>query len=321
LKKPDIPKHLDYTLEQTDFKPLGRLQRGKVRDVYTQNDRLLIISTDRYTAFDRRLALIPFKGWANTQITKYWFEQTKDIVQNHVINFPDPNVLAAKKLKVQPVEVVVRGFITGVTSTALWTHYQNGQREFDGFTLPNGMKKNQRLDRPVITPTTKFEPHDRPVSRDEITSKMVKPELWDEICRVAGLLFKRGQEKAFEKGLLLVDTKYEFGTDAKGELYLIDEIHTPDSSRYWKADSYEARVSAGEEPEYFDKEFLRLWFRNRVDPYDDQAVMPEAPKSLVAELSRRYVTIYEQLTGNTFAFDPAQPIAERIAHNLKEYEI
>jgi phosphoribosylaminoimidazole-succinocarboxamide synthase len=308
------------TLEQTDFPRLGQELTGKVRDVYVQDDRLLIVSTDRYTAFDRRLALIPHKGLVNTQVTKYWFEHTADIVPNHVIEFPDPNVLVAKKLTVQPVEMVVRGFISGVTSTALWTQYKDGQRQFDGFTLPDGMTKNQRLEQPVITPTTKFEPNDRPLTRAEITGGMVKPALYDEMCRVTLALFERGQKLALEHGLILVDTKYEFGVDGAGKLYLIDEIHTPDSSRYWQSGSYEARLAAGEEPQNFDKEFLRIWFKEHCDPYKDKTV-PEAPADMVAELSSRYINIYEQLTGQKFAFDASEPIAERIERNLKPYRI
>jgi phosphoribosylaminoimidazole-succinocarboxamide synthase len=318
MKQADIAAHLDYTLPGTNFEGLGQKHQGKARDVYVQPDRIIIVSTDRYSAFDRNLALVPHKGLVNTQTTKYWFEHTKDIVKNHVIDFPDPNVLVAKKLKVQPVEMVVRGFISGVTSTALWTQYQDGKRDFDGFTLPEGMKKNQRLEQAVLTPTTKFEEHDRNLTRAEIEDKFIAPKLYEEMCRVTLALFERGQELALKQGLILVDTKYEFGTDEKGELYLIDEIHTPDSSRYWQADSYEERVKAGEEPKNFDKEFLRLWFREHTDPYKDKT-MPEAPPDMVAELSRRYVDIYEQLTGDTFTFEPTQPIAERIERNLSGY--
>jgi phosphoribosylaminoimidazole-succinocarboxamide synthase len=180
------------------------------------------------------------------------------------------------------------------------------------------MHKNQKLDEPVITPTTKFEPNDRNLTRAEILGGMIEPQLWEEMSTAALALFKRGQEIALKHGLILVDTKYEFGTDTKGKLYLIDEIHTPDSSRFWQADSYEARIKAGEEPQNFDKEFLRIWFKERTDPYKDK-VMPEAPTEMVAELSRRYVEIYEQLTGDTFGFDTDVPMAERIEKNLKPY--
>ena len=311
-----IKEHIHDVLEKTDFTFLGTKKVGKVRDVYEMPDRLYLVATDRYSAFDRNLALIPFKGQILTQITSFWFDHTKDIIENHFIMSPDPNVIEAKKCTVLPVEMVVRGYITGVTSTALWVNYQNGQRDFGDFTLPEGMKKNQKLDNPVITPTTKFEAHDRPLtSKIILDEKMITPEVWGKISDIALKLFARGQEKALEKGLILVDTKYEFGLDKNGEVMLIDEIHTPDSSRYWKANSYKERIDQGLEPEYFDKEFLRLWFRDHCDPYKDET-LPQAPEDMVAELSRRYIEIYEILTGNTFEYNFNVPILERITNNL-----
>src|SRR3989344_9174513 len=283
-------------LQETNFKNLGEKYTGKVRDVYVQSDKVIMISTDRYSAFDRNLALIPCKGQVLTGVSKFWFEKTKDIVSNHVIDFPDPNVILAKKCTVLPVEMIVRGYITGVTSTALWFIYQNGQRDFGDFVLPDGMKKNQKLDKPVITPTTKFEVHDRPLtSKIILDEKMITPEVWSKICDISLKLFARGQKVALSKGLILVDTKYEFGLTEQGEIMLIDEIHTPDSSRYWQADSYQARIEQGLEPENFDKEFLRLWFKENCDPYNDEK-LPDAPMEMVAELSRRYIQIYEQIT-------------------------
>ena len=280
-------------LEKTNFENLGEKYVGKVRDVYNQKDRVVMISTDRYSAFDRNLALIPCKGQVLTQVSKFWFEQTKDIVQNHVIDFPDPNVVVAKKCTVLPVEMIVRGYITGVTGTALWTLYQKGERDFGDFVLPEGMKKNQKLDNPVLTPTTKFEIHDRPLtSRIILEQKMMTLEVWNKISDIALKLFARGQKIALEKGLILVDTKYEFGLTPHGEVMLIDEIHTPDSSRYWQASSYQERIEQGLEPENFDKEFLRLWFKDNCDPYKDEK-LPEAPADMVTELSRRYIKIYE----------------------------
>ena len=307
-------------LEKTNFENLGEKYVGKVRDVYNQKDRVVMISTDRYSAFDRNLALIPCKGQVLTQVSKFWFEQTKDIVQNHVIDFPDPNVVVAKKCTVLPVEMIVRGYITGVTGTALWTLYQKGERDFGDFVLPEGMKKNQKLDNPVLTPTTKFEIHDRPLtSRIILEQKMMTLEVWNKISDIALKLFARGQKIALEKGLILVDTKYEFGLTPHGEVMLIDEIHTPDSSRYWQASSYQERIEQGLEPENFDKEFLRLWFKDNCDPYKDEK-LPEAPADMVTELSRRYIKIYEQITGNTFQTETGD-IESRIKNNLEKYVI
>ncbi|MCE9548851.1 phosphoribosylaminoimidazolesuccinocarboxamide synthase, partial [Candidatus Nomurabacteria bacterium] len=214
-------------------------------------------------------------------------------------------------------EAIVRGYITGVTSTSLWTHYKDGKRDFGNFTLPEGLKKNQKLVEPVFTPSTKFEEHDRTLSPDEIVKEgLLSREMVSEVERVAKALFKRGQEIALAQGLILVDTKYEFGLDENGVLTLIDEIHTPDSSRYWKAGSYDERFNKDEEPEYFDKEFLRLWFKDNCDPYKDE-VLPKAPPELVAELSRRYIEIYEMITGKKFNHDFSKSATDRIKTNLE----
>ena len=311
-----IKEHIDDVLTETNFTNLGEKKVGKVRDVYEQKDRLILVATDRYSAFDRNLALIPFKGEVLTGVTEFWFDKTKDVIENHLLSIPDPNVIIAKKCTVLPIEMVVRGYITGVTSTALWVNYQNGQRDFGDFVLPEGMKKNQKLDKPVITPTTKFEAHDRPLSSKTILDeKMVTPEIWKKVCDIALKLFERGQKIALEKGLILVDTKYEFGLDENGKLTLIDEIHTPDSSRYWKAGTYQERFDKGEEPEYFDKEFLRIWFKEHCDPYKDK-MLPKAPLELIAELSRRYIEIYEMITGKAFEHDFSLSIKERVIKNL-----
>jgi len=323
MQTAEVLPHLDYVLEGTDFEHLGEKSSGKVRDVYAQDvqgGRIIIVSTDRFTGFDRQLALVLFKGAVNTQLAQFWFEQTADIIPNHVLAVPDPNVLVAEKMTVLPVEMVVRGFITGVTNTALWKQYEQGRREFDGFTLPDGMHKNERLKQPVITPTTKFEAHDRPLSREEILGGMVTRSLWDEMCGAALALYERGQQVAAGRGLIIPDTKYEFGVNNDGGLRLIDEAHTPDSSRYWQLGTYQERMDNGQEPEYFDKEFLRIWFAERCDPYADE-VLPAAPAQLVAELACRYVTIYKQLTGRAFHFDPTEPIGPRIEANLRPYRV
>ncbi|HEY4525582.1 MAG TPA: phosphoribosylaminoimidazolesuccinocarboxamide synthase [Candidatus Paceibacterota bacterium] len=319
MDKQTITQNIGRVLRETNFAGLGEKKVGKVRDVYIQPERIILVSTDRHSSFDRIIAHVPFKGQVLTQSSTYWFEQTKDIVPNHVLDMPDPNVVVAKKCKVIPIEMVVRGYITGSTNTSLWTNYQNGQRDFGSFVLPEGMKKNQKLQEAVLTPTTKSDEHDRPVTPKEIVSEgIMAQDLWDRVSIAALALFKRGQELSAQQGLILVDTKYEFGLDDKGELTLIDEIHTPDSSRYWKMGSYEERFGKGEEPEYFDKEFLRLWFKEHCDPYKD-AVLPEAPAEMVAELASRYIQIYEQLTGKQFETDLSRPIGERIEANLAKY--
>jgi len=307
-------------LRETHFRNLGEKQSGKVRDIYAQPERLVLISTDRHSSFDRIIAHIPGKGAVLNSARAFSFEQTKDIVPNHVIDLPDPNVTIAKRCTPLPLEVVLRGYLTGVTSTSLWTHYQGGQRDFGSFTLPDGMHKNQKLDYPVFTPSTKEKDHDRTVTPQEIIDAgLVSKEMLDEVEQIALAVFTRGQEIAAEHGLILVDTKYEFGLDANGVLTLIDEVHTPDSSRWWQAATYRQRVSAGYEPEYFDKEFLRLWFMEHCDPYAD-AVLPDAPPELIDELSSRYFTIYRQLTGKDLEL-PDGSVEERIAKNVASYAI
>lgn len=321
MDKQTIEQNQDRVLEKTNFANLGERRQGKVRDIYAQTDKIILVSTDRYSAFDRNLALIPFKGQVLTQVSRWWFGKTSDIIQNHLIESPDPNVAVVKKCSVIPIEMVVRGYITGVTGTSLWTLYNGGQRDFGDFVLPGGLKKNQKLDSPVITPTTKDDTHDRPLTTKDITEqKIVSEELWNQLADTAIKLFKRGQELALARGLILVDTKYEFGLNNEGKLMLIDEIHTPDSSRYWQADSYQARIDAGQEPQNFDKEFLRLWFKEHSDPYKDE-VLPKAPDDMVAELASRYIQIYEQITGEKFEIDLQTPILERITNNLTKFEM
>jgi len=321
MDKATISRNLDRVLKATDFPWLGERRQGKVRDIYAQPDKLILIATDRHSSFDRIIAHIPFKGQVLNQISAFWFEETKDIVPNHVLAIPDPNVIVGKKCRVIPLEMVARGYMSGVTGTSLWMNYQKGQRNFGSFTLPDGMKKNQKLDRPVLTPTTKSDEHDRPVSPKEILELgIVSNELWEKMEKATLALFERGQKIAVERGLILVDTKYEFGLDENGELTLVDEIHTPDSSRYWQAGSYAERFGKGEEPEYFDKEFLRLWFKEHCDPYNDP-VLPAAPPEMVAELSRRYIEIYETITGLKFETDLTTPLAERIRQNLASFAV
>ena len=294
--------------------------RGKVRDRYDLGKAFALITTDRQSAFDRILATIPFKGQVLNQTGAWWFEQTKDIIPNHVIDFPDPNVTIAKKCTPFPIEFVVRGFVTGSSSTSLWTIYEEGNREYCGIQFPDGMVKNQKLPKPVITPTTKEEEHDRAISPDEIIAEgWMEKDHWEYASQKALDLFVRGQEMSSKHGLILVDTKYEMGLDEKGEITLIDEIHTPDSSRYWIEESFQERLNNQKEPENIDKEFLRLWFKEHCDPYKDEK-LPDAPIELVTELSARYIHLYEVITGEKFSFpDLTQTIEERIFNNLKPY--
>lgn len=311
----NIKKQIEFTLKETNFKGLGNLKKGKVRDVYVDEEKVFLVSTDRQSAFDRILANIPFKGQVLTQTSAFWFEKTKDIIPNHVIDVPDPNVVVCKKMKVFPVEFVVRGYITGVTETSAWTAYSKGERLFCGNVLPEGLKKNQKFERPILTPTTKSEEHDEKISAKEIVSRgLMSQEQWDFVSEKALKLFERGAEIAAKNGLILVDTKYEFGYDDDG-IYLIDEIHTPDSSRFWIKQSYEKRFAGGEEPENIDKEFLRLWFKKNSDPYNDEK-LPEAPEELIIELSKRYMQLFEMITGDEFKAETGE-VSERIAKNLK----
>src|ERR1700722_9059772 len=307
-------------LKETNFGFLGPKIAGKVRDIYDRGDKLILITTDRHSSFDRIIAHIPWKGQVLNQISARWFENTKDIVPNHVLAMPDPNVTVARKCKLVPIEAVVRGYLTGVTDTAIWTRYSKGRPDIGGIALPDGMKKNQKLPQPLFDPTTKEAVHDRVLTPEQMIAEgFVTCDLLERIKKTALALFRRGQDIASRRGLLLVDTKYEFGTDANGGLVLIDEIHTPDSSRYWQRQSYEARFATGEEPHYFDKEFLRLWFRDNSDPYAD-AKLPDAPAELVAELSRRYIQMYEQITGAKFEYG-ATPVLPRIERNLQAYRV
>ena len=318
--KDRIKAELNNTLTETSLSGGFSDRRiGKVRDQYDFGDKVALITTDRQSAFDRVLASIPFKGQVLNLTSAWWFDQTKDIIPNHVIDIPDPNVTLAKKCDVFPIEFVVRGYITGSTSTALWTVYNNGDREYCGNTLPEGLVKNQKLEANMLTPTTKEEHHDRPISPDEIVSEgWMTKEDWDYCSHRALELFAFGQKKAAENGMILVDTKYEMGRDADGTIRLIDEIHTPDSSRYWIAKTYDERMAVGENPQNIDKEFLRLWFVDNCDPYNDET-LPDAPEELVAELSSRYIYLYETITGAAFPFPSvSKPVLERINENLKD---
>lgn len=313
----EIRQALSNCLTTTHF-AIGKKYQGKVRDTYDIGDKLILITTDRQSAFDRVLASVPYKGQVLNLTSAWWFDKTKDILPNHVIAVPDPNVTIAKKCDVLPIEFVVRGFITGTTSTSLWTQYQKGVRHYCGHVIPEGLRKNQQLEKPLLTPTTKDAEHDRPISAEDIVLEgWMTEEDWYKASTAAMRLFSCGQQIAKQHGLMLVDTKYEMGKDAQGNMVLVDEIHTPDSSRYWLADSYAERFANHAEPENIDKEFLRLWFTEQCDPYRDD-ILPKAPEELIVTLSSRYIQLYEMITGNAFAFPSMQiSVQERIRQNIE----
>ncbi|KAG5176802.1 hypothetical protein JKP88DRAFT_270814 [Tribonema minus] len=287
-----------------------------VRDTYVSDDFIVLVSTDRQSAFDRALAQVPFKGAVLNQTSAWWFELSKKegVADNHVLAVPDPNVTIGKKCAVFPIEFVMRGYMTGSTSTSIWKNYEKGVRQYCGHALPEGLRKNAKLPTGnLLTPTTKDAVHDELISAEEVVSSgRMTQEDWDRCAEISHALFALGQRVAAQRGLILVDTKYELGKDAAGNIIVVDEIHTPDSSRYWIADSYETRMAAGQEPENIDKEFLRVWFAKNCDPYND-ATLPAAPAELVNELSRRYIMLYEMITGQQFQFpDPAVSVDDRI---------
>jgi phosphoribosylaminoimidazole-succinocarboxamide synthase len=309
-------------LQEAHFPELPNYYRGKVRENYDLPDgRRILISTDRQSAFDQVLAAVPFKGQVLTQTARFWFEATADICPNHVLDYPDPNVVIGRRLSMLPVEVVVRDYLTGSTDTAIWPMYRDGKRSVYGIALPDGLKKNDKLPATIITPTTKAEAggHDAPITPVEIVAQRLLPQAqWDEVTRLAMALFARGRAIAARHGLILVDTKFEFGLDAEGRITLADEILTPDSSRYWRAESYPARLALGKEPESLDKEFLRLWISNRCDPYKQP--IPAIPDDTLVEFAGKYIALFEAVTGKSFNAPPSgEPIKQRIRRNLDAY--
>lgn len=313
-----IAPFLNTALAETHFEGLGERYQGKVRDVYTQDRRTILIATDRQSAFDISWCNIPLKGQALNQLSAWWFGKVADIMPTHLIEVPDENVSVVKKLSMLKVEIVVRAYLAGSTGTSAWVNYSKGVRNFCGNKLPDGMVKNQPFaDGPILTPTTKGE-HDELIDPEGIIERGFSTRAqWDEISSKALALFKRGQEISQQFGLILVDTKYEMGYDEEGRLTIADEVHTPDSSRYWIADSYEKRISAGLEPESLDKEFFRLWLREK--GFDYGKPKPEITDEVRAMLATKYIELYERLTGNSFVL-PADPqIVKRIEKNLARY--
>ena len=315
----DLQAQIPLCLKATDFPTMGAKYEGKVRDNYSKDGKRVIIVTDRLSAFDRVITLIPFKGQVLNQMAKFWFDKTKDIAENHVIEFPDPNVVVAKECKAMPVEMIVRGYITGVTSTSIWTHYEKGERNFCGNALPDGLKKNQKLEKPILTPSTKAEygGHDESVSREQILeSGVISAEQFDYMADVAMKLYLRGVEIAAKQGIILVDTKYEFGINDEGKIVLIDEIHTPDSSRFWFADEYEKRLASGEEQKKIDKEYLREWLAER--GFKGEGEVPVIPDDIRVETGRRYIEAFELITGQKFEAQVGD-VDARLKVNLAKY--
>ncbi len=316
----DDRRVLDNCLTDARFPELPDFQAGKVRDSYDLADgRRVMVATDRQSAFDLVLAAVPYKGQVLTQTARFWFDATADICPNHVIDYPDPNVIIARRLDMLPVEMVVRDYITGSTETSIWPMYAAGARVMYGHQFPDGMVKNQKLAKTVITPTTKAAQgeHDAPITAGEIVAQgLLSQAQWDELAGISLALFARGREIAAANGLILVDTKYEFGLDGNGTITLADEVHTPDSSRYWLADTYQAHLAAGHEPDSLDKEFLRLWISARCDPYRDP--VPDIPAETLIEFSAKYVRLFETVTGRRFDRPPCdKPVRARIEKNLR----
>ncbi len=312
VTKSTIVKALPKVLKGVDLKNLGKKYQGKVRDFYIKDGKRIMVTTDRQSAFDVMLGHIPFKGAVLNQLSAFWFQKTKHIVPNHMISLPDPNVLVAKECQPIPIEMIVRGYISGVTKTSIWYSYNQGERFIYGQKFPDGLRKNQKLAKPVITPTTHGSGpggHDERLTREEIIERKIVPKkLYVEMEKATLKLFEFGSKLAKKQGLILVDTKYEFGLH-NGKLTLIDEIHTPDSSRFWKADTYLKRWNKGLEPENFDKEFLRLWYADR--GYTGDGKPPKMTEELIVSLAQRYIGVYEKLTGKRFtAF--TYPIEKRI---------
>ncbi len=318
-----LKQQLSQTLTHVPYKTIGgrTLPRydGKVRDCFIDKERgeRIIVVTDRLSAFDAVVGTIPFKGQVLNQLAQFWFEHTTDLAPNHMLRVPDPNVMVARECEPLPVELVMRAYLTGVTSTSIWKAYEGGARTFCGHALPEGMKKNERLPRPILTPSTKAAKgdHDVSVSKDELLAMgRIEPEVFERAAAIAEALFAAGQAHAAKQGLILADTKYEMGLDRSGNIVVIDEIHTPDSSRYWFAGDYEERLARGDEPRSFDKEYVRRWLAGEAK-WNGDGPPPTLPDDVRMEAARRYIASYEQVTGKTFVPDLREPVA-RIAATL-----
>jgi phosphoribosylaminoimidazole-succinocarboxamide synthase len=312
-----IKEQLNYTLNETDFTSLGHLYRGKVRDNYIKEPIRIIISTDRLSAFDRVITTIPFKGQMLNQVSSFWFEKTKNLVKNHIIDVPDPNVSVVHQCEMVPVELIVRGYLTG----SMWRDYIRG-KPTSGIMPPKGMRKNQRFDEVILTPSTKAESgHDIYLPKETILKRsMVDKDVYEEMEEAAIKLFKFGQEFCEKQGLILVDTKYEFGLK-DNELMVIDEIHTQDSSRFWISDTYHEKFEKGDEPDILDKEIFRGWLMEtypkifpNIAPNQE---IPPISEDIKIELAKRYMQSYQKITGLEFKAEVSD-VKQRIYQNLKQ---
>lgn len=320
LSVEEIISHFDYTVDKTTIPWGEKMHVGKVRDTYRIHGKRVLITTDRQSAFDRMLTCVPFKGQVLNRIAAFWFEKTKHIIPNHCIALPDANTLVVQDLDIFPVEFVVRAYMTGSTDTSVWVNYKNGVRNFCGHELPDGLKKDRPLPKIIVTPTTKPEEgHDESISRQQIIDRgLMSQDDFDLVEKKALELFSFGQQWCDSHGLILVDTKYEFGKDGEGNIVLADEIHTPDSSRFWEKDSYQELIDAGKDPKCFDKDVIRRWYSQQCNPYEDE-ILPSAPKELVADLSIAYQKAYEVLTGEEFIPDVSLDPNKRISDNLASF--
>ncbi|MBN2342003.1 MAG: phosphoribosylaminoimidazolesuccinocarboxamide synthase [Deltaproteobacteria bacterium] len=312
-----LKEGLCKTLDDPSLDGYGAPQKGKVRNSYVKDGKRYIVTSDRISAFDRVLGTIPYKGQVLNRVAAFWFEQTKEMVPNHLVDCPDPAVMTVLDCTPMPVEMVVRAYITGSTSTSIWTHYENGARTFCGNPLPEGLKKHQKLEKPILTPSTKAEQgdHDVSVSREEILAMgRITAEDFDTMAKMSMDLFTFGQAHCARQGLILVDTKYEFGKTSDGRIVVIDEVHTPDSSRFWQADTYEKYFAAGENPQGLDKEYVRVWLKTEKNFMGD-GPLPYIPDEVKVEAARRYIAACEQITGETFVPDTDDP-NRRLARNM-----
>ena len=311
-----IKEQLKNTLSEIDLPNFGKKYRGKVRDNFHFEDKICMVTSDRVSAFDHVLGTIPFKGQILTEIANFWFDKTKDIVPNHIISTPDPQVLIVKKAKTLPVEIIVRGYITG----SLWRDYCDGKGDQYGFPMPKNLKKDQKFDAPIITPTTKedYGLHDQPISKEEIIkTNLVDKATYELAEKYALQLFEAGQKWASKQGLILVDTKYEFGM-YNNELIVIDEIHTPDSSRYWVKEGYEELFDSGQSQKMLDKENIRQWLIEH--DFKGEGTPPELSDEIRTYLSEQYILLYKKLTGEDFK-ESLGDVQLRIAENLKNLNI
>lgn len=318
ISKKVIVENIPHAITTVSMNSLGKKKSGKVRDWFIKENLRILVATDRISAFDKVLGHIPFRGAVLTKLSQFWFEKTRDIVKNHMIGVIDPNIMLVSECQALPIEVVVRGYITGVTDTSLWKKYSQGERVIYGIKFPEGLVKNQQLKKPVITPTTRETGpggHDEPITAKEILKqKLIPPKIWSKIEKVAIKLFERGTQIAKRGGFILADTKYEFGLDKSGDLVLIDEIHTPDSSRFWQFSTYRQNFKKGEEVENYDKEVMRIWFKQQ--GYSGKGKIPKMTDEIVVKIAQRYMEVYEKLTGEEFAIDLSTPPRQRVVENL-----